>query len=393
MAASPDNPFSPNFGAAPVYLAGRADVLEATRRVSLNLARVDYSRATIIVGQRGTGKTVLLNRIEELAEADDWAIVRITAGRGFVARLVSTQLPRLLHDLGRTGGLTATVTLGGGPLPGSISVSSEHGDRPALGVAEYIAAICTALGPHRGLLFAVDEVNSASRAELESFAADYQLAVGRDGRNVALVMCGVQSGLRRMLSGPSAMSFIARAQRIDIGILSYPTARDAFRGTIAARGTRTVDAGALDVMAAVSKGYPYLIQEVGYLAWDVDGDADRITADHVRAVATAARRAMDRAVLSVIMRDIKGRYRTALTQIALRPGIRTSELAVALGIPTTSVADIHQRLLDAGVIARDPRERGVVRITVPYLAEYLTADETEQAVDDQIRLLDAYPDL
>jgi hypothetical protein len=399
LIATPDNPFSPNFGAEPLFLAGRADVLDAVQRVSLNLARRDYSRATIIVGQRGTGKTVLLNQTEELAEQQGWVVVRCTASRGFLQRLVSTQLPNLLAELRPGRPITTSATLGGGPVPGSITVTSAPGHPVARGFVEYVAEICDALGPRRGLLFAVDEVNSASRAELESFAGGYQQLVGREGRNVALVMCGAHSALRRMLAGPSAMSFLARAQQIAIGILTYPVTIEAFRRTIQARGTKTAAQPVLELMAAISKGYPYLIQEVGYLAWDhrPAGDepgGDEITLDDVRAIAPRALAAMRDAVLGVILRDVRGRYRAALTLIAQHPEIRTAELAARLSIPTTSVGDIHLRLIDGGLLARTA-ERGVVRITIPYLADFLATDDSALARgdDEQVRALDSFPEV
>lgn len=65
----PDNPFIPSFGVSPLVLAGRDDALETIRHVSLNLARADYSRSTLVLGQRGVGKTVLLNQVEDVAAA------------------------------------------------------------------------------------------------------------------------------------------------------------------------------------------------------------------------------------------------------------------------------------------------------------------------------------
>lgn len=391
--ASPDNPFSPNFGSPPHYLAGRDDVLEAVRSVSLNLARVDFSRTTLIIGQRGSGKTVLLNRIQEIAEADGWLVVRIVAGRGFLGRLVDSQLPRVLAELRPQRGLTAAFTLGGGPVPGSLTVSEREQAAPPPTLEEYIIEICAAIGPRRGLLFGVDEVNSATRAELEEFAAAYQTAVGNNRLNAGLVMCGVQSSLRKMLSGQSAMSFLARSRRMDIGILTYPVAVEAFERTLEVRGTRTADAKTLSAMAALSKGYPYLIQQVGYLAWDVHPDADVISIDDVRAIAPRAVQAMNTAVLSVIMRDIRGRYRRALGLIARHPGIRAGEIAKTLDIPATAMGDIHQRLLEAGLVVRDPERTGVVRISVPYLKDYLAEDDLPRSSEtSQLAALDSFPD-
>lgn len=394
MMATPDNPFSPNFGSPPHYLAGRDDVLEVVRRVTLNLARVDYSRATLIIGQRGTGKTVLLNRIQEIAEADGWLVVRIVAGRGFLERLVNSQLPRLLAELRPHRGITGSVTLGGGPVPASVTLSERQHDSPAPTLETYLTEICSALGLSRGLLLAVDEVNSGTRAELEEFAAAYQTAVGNNRLNAGLVMCGVQSGLRKMLSGQSAMSFLARSRRMDIGILHYPVTIEAFRRTLAVRGTRTADDQALQAMAALSKGYPYLIQEVGYLAWDVNPDAEVITVDDVRTIAPRAVAAMHNAVLSVIMRDIRGRYRAALGMIARQPGIRGAQIAINLDIPATAMGDIHQRLLEAGVVVRDPDQAGVVRIAIPYLQEYLAEDDRPRSHEAaQLAALESFPDL
>lgn len=61
------NPFSPGAGSPPPELAGRAPLLEQAR---ITLGRVKAGRperSFLLVGLRGVGKTVLLNKIRELA--------------------------------------------------------------------------------------------------------------------------------------------------------------------------------------------------------------------------------------------------------------------------------------------------------------------------------------
>ena len=62
------NPFAPGAGSQPPELAGRDEIISeaeiAIRRVLLGR----HHRSQILLGLRGTGKTVLLNRIEQLAE-------------------------------------------------------------------------------------------------------------------------------------------------------------------------------------------------------------------------------------------------------------------------------------------------------------------------------------
>lgn len=388
---SPDNPFSPGFGASPLYLAGRDDAIAIAAATSLQLARTDFSRATMLVGQRGVGKTVLLNHLEDLAVASgEWAVVRTTAVQGFQDRLVAHQLPTLMAELVPPRQVNLAATVGGGAIPVSVGISSQPPSAPPWGLREHIRELCHALDG-RGLLFVIDEVNSGTRAELELFAAEYQHAITR-GLPVALIAGGAPAALRRMLSGGTAMSFLARAQRIDIGILPLPLAVDAFRRTIDLRGTRTASETVLQEMAVLSRGYPFLIQQVGALAWEERPAAASVSSADVRAVTDAAITAMRKLVLDVILRDLRGRARRALELIAAEPEIRTSELGRRLGIPTSSVADVHLRLIDAGVVVRDPDVRGVVRIIVPYLADYLRQVELPRiAADDQLAALETYP--
>lgn len=145
-------------------------------------------------------------------------------------------------------------------------------------------------------------------------------------------------------------------------------------------------------MAALSKGYPFLVQEIGNAAWDVHPDADEITLQDVREIAPRAIHAMNVSVLAPICNALAPRLRTALTVIAKNPGIRSSELAEKLGIPPTAIGELHRKLIDAAVIVR--AGRGLVQISVPYLEEYLR--DLDGAADPDRRALDvraSFPDV
>lgn len=61
------NPFAPGAGSQPPELAGRDEILAKTKTT---LARVQIGRPAksfMLVGLRGVGKTVLLNKVEEIA--------------------------------------------------------------------------------------------------------------------------------------------------------------------------------------------------------------------------------------------------------------------------------------------------------------------------------------
>ncbi|BDZ52380.1 hypothetical protein GCM10025867_46210 (plasmid) [Frondihabitans sucicola] len=387
----PDNPFIPSFGVSPLYLAGRDAALDEVRQVSLNLARVDYSRASLIIGQRGIGKTVLLNAVEDAAREDDWLMVQATAAKGFLGRLVVEQLLPLLAELKPDHAkVTGELSVGIGVATAGITIEGAEQSPTVASFRNTVFAICEA-APERGLLFTIDEINTRARDELEEFATVYQHAI-REGLNVALVMCGIPASLSPMLSkDAAALTFLNRANRVDIDLLPLHVAKTAFRETIAIRGTRTATEETIDFMARTAKGYPFAIQEVGNRAWDVNPEAREITLADAEAVRDAAIQAMYDSVLRPIWRALPDRMRDILRVLARDPEIRTSAMAKEIGATATAMGGLYQRLIETGVAVR--AERGRVAITIPYLAAYVRSlDVADDEGRDRLAILDEYDD-
>ena len=62
------NPFAPGAGSQPPALAGRAAVLQDAETVLLRTLQGRHGRSQMLLGLRGVGKTVLLNKIENLGD-------------------------------------------------------------------------------------------------------------------------------------------------------------------------------------------------------------------------------------------------------------------------------------------------------------------------------------
>lgn len=69
------NPYTPNAGAPPRFLAGRAQEIEDFRVLLRRLANGYTEQSVIITGLRGVGKTVLLGQYERIAEDENWVPV------------------------------------------------------------------------------------------------------------------------------------------------------------------------------------------------------------------------------------------------------------------------------------------------------------------------------
>ena len=96
------NPYTPGAGTPPPELAGR-DKLREQVRIALERARAGKpAKSVLMVGLRGVGKTVLLDRMRDDAEADGIQTLRIEAleGRSLPA-ILAPELRRALLKLSR----------------------------------------------------------------------------------------------------------------------------------------------------------------------------------------------------------------------------------------------------------------------------------------------------
>ncbi len=65
------NPYRPGAGLMPTYLAGREEDIENIDKYFESLKRNIPTRSVVFSGLRGVGKTVLINKLQELAESKD----------------------------------------------------------------------------------------------------------------------------------------------------------------------------------------------------------------------------------------------------------------------------------------------------------------------------------
>ena len=94
------NPFSPGAGSPPPELAGRKPLLERARIVLGRLKLGKSEKSMLLVGLRGVGKTVLLNKIKEQADNESFKTVFIEAHEDkSLAALLLPSLRQILFEL------------------------------------------------------------------------------------------------------------------------------------------------------------------------------------------------------------------------------------------------------------------------------------------------------
>src|SRR5258708_25167084 len=96
------NPFAPGAGTPPPELAGRNELREKIRVAIEGVRRGLPARSMMLVGLRGVGKTVLLDRMRDDAEATGIPTLRMEAPEGrSLPALIAPQLRQALLRLSR----------------------------------------------------------------------------------------------------------------------------------------------------------------------------------------------------------------------------------------------------------------------------------------------------
>lgn len=356
-------------------LVGRDELLDDT--VAALRAGPRHHRFTIaLLGERGVGKTVLLDAIGNRARAMDWVVSHsaVRAGR-FLEPLLAVNVPEVERELGRRRRRRAgcvDVTAGVDVGVAHASVTRRARLDPS-GLASRVEVALARIGERaqkadRGVLLTLDEVHDAdARTELPVLSATLQLVTKRRGLPVALVLAGLPHTVD-VLSGP-AMTFLERMPKVRVGFLDADATRLALTKPVADRGGRVSDA-ALSELTVASGGYPYLVQLLGFHAWE---SASGGTIDVAQ-----ARRAIERA--SVTMEEnlfaprwarLAPRERQYLAAVAARgDAARARDVATDLGAERyEDVSYLRTRLITKGLLR--PVGRGLVGFTFAPMAAWV----------------------
>lgn len=363
------NPFRPGFGVSPRVLAGRADLLEEFE-LALDEGPGSPLRSVLISGARGMGKTVILNELEELARVRGWLVVRLPESTGILEELRDTSLPALLaeHDPARS--VKRRVTGGGVTGLGSITTSAEERYAVRDTAATLLGRLLDVLSTRgTGVMFSLDEVQAVDREALAEFAAMYQHVV-RDEREVVFAAAGLPVGVDRLLAHPGT-TFLRRAERIHLPALTRTEVTDAAERTVQDAG-RGITSDAVEALADLVHGYPYLLQLAGHGAWRAAGDSDEIQSADVVSTRSGVIERMGRLVHAPALRDLARGQRDYLGAMAKDDGpSSTGEIAARLGVSMQYQNVYRDRLIEGELIR--PAGRGLVDFALPYLREHLRA--------------------
>ena len=380
------NPFAPGAGTPPPELAGRDDLRETVRIALERVRRGLATKSVLMVGLRGVGKTVLLDRMRDDAEAQGIQTLRIEAPENrSLPAILAPQLRQALLRLSRNAKAKALAQRALRGLAGfakglklkyaDIEVGFDFDPEPGLadnGDLEHdlqaLLEVAGAAAQHAGTALAifVDELQYVPEEQLEALITALHRTAQRQ-LPVVLVGAGLPQLRGRM---GRAKSYAERLFDFpEIGPLPPDAARQALLKPVQAQGV-DIATKALDRMVKETGGYPYFIQEWGKHAWDV-ASASPITAKDVGVASQAAVAALDESFFRVRfdrLTPAEKRYLRAMAELGPGPH-RSGDIAEVLRRPVTSFGPTRNQLIAKGMIWSP--NHGDTAFTVPLFDEFM----------------------
>src|SRR5271155_2490291 len=361
------NPFKPSFGVSPPVLVGRDALLDEFVE-GLEDGPGSAARATIYTGARGSGKTVMLNAVEDRARELGWLVVSETASPGFVDRIAREQLPRLLAGFDpkavrrRVTGITAPLGAGG------VTWSTAESHAPEASLRSQIELITDLLAEtESGLLITLDEIHQNQIAELRALATTVQHAF-RGDRQLAFVGAGLASAITDVVND-EVLTFLRRAERHALGPVASEDVARALRTPVEASG-RKVAEDVLDVMVEGTRGYPFLIQLVGAQVWRRRRSEPEISMQSAHEGVSDALRRLGRLVYEPALADASDIDKSFLLAMAKDDGpSRMKDIRERLEIDANFASQYRLRLIASELI--ESTGHGYVAFALPYLRDSL----------------------
>lgn len=361
------NPFAPGAGTPPPELAGRDELLE-TIHIATERTRLGYpAKSVLMVGLRGVGKTVLLDRMRDHAEAAGLQTLRIEAPENrSLPALLAPQLRLSLLQLSRNEKAKDLANRALRGLAGfakalkfkyeDIEVGLDFDPEPGLadnGDLEHdLQALLELVGSaakiaETALIMFIDELQYVQEEELEALI----MALHRVSQRQLPIML-VGAGLPQLRGRMGrAKSYAERLFNFpEIGPLDPAAAKQAISKPASDQNV-ILESPALERIVDETKGYPYFLQEWGKHAWDA-ADESPITLSDVELVSKEAIAALDESFFRVRFDRLtpsEKRYLRAMAELGAGPH-RSGDIAELLDRKVSSLGPTRAQLIYKGMI-------------------------------------------
>lgn len=365
---------------------GRDPILEQARILLGRVRQRRPEKSMLLTGLRGVGKTVLLNEIKRMADNDGYRTIFIEAHEGkALGPLIAPYLRTLLYDLNRMAGTGDQVKRGlavlrsfigalkltMGDITIGLDIEPEKGAADSGDLEVDLPNLLVAIGEaaeDRKIPVAIfiDEIQYFTKKELGALI----MAMHKiQQHQLPLVLLGAGLPILPGLAGESK----SYAERLfsfpNIEALSIDDTAKALQDP-AQEAEIAFEPSALTEVYRLTKGYPYFLQEWGYVAWNI-ATSSPITLQVIQDATMTVIPRLDENFFRVRYERLTPSEKNFLRAMAElgQDAHRTGDIADILGVKVTSLGPVRAKLINKGMIYSPAH--GDLAFTVPLFSDFM----------------------
>ncbi len=383
------NPYRPGAGLTPVYLAGREEDIQNVEQMFDALAMNVPTPSIIFSGLRGVGKTVLINRLQKIAEEKDIFcrhieveerndfISQIAACSQAFLRKVSTK-EKFKNLIQKPLDAIKALVVSFDPNENTFSLSLQEKELySSTNLTQSLTDVFVTVGEtayksETPVCFFIDEIQYMKSRELGALIAALHRA-NQLGYPIMVIGAGLPK-IYKMLSDEKSYSerlFLYK----EVGSLTEEQSRSAIEIPAEKFGV-TYTEKAIERILSVTKGYPFFLQQMCQIVYK-NTDEKVICDDHVERNVDEFFRTLDVGFFRVRYErcaDSDKKFVFAMVKCGELP-CTISNVAKKLHKNVSSISPTRAQLISKGII---------------YPVRYKELDFTVPEFDGYIQRLDEY---
>jgi len=381
------NPYTPGAGLVPNYLAGRDKTIAEAIEVIAYVAHGYPARSIVYYGLRGVGKTVLLNKIEEIVEENGVLYEHIEVSERSSFKIsISLHIQKLIKQMSvkektknyvhKALSVLKAFKITYSP-EGEVSVVLNEDVDAAVGVSdtgnfandltELVVSMGTlAKNSESSVCLFIDEIQYLKDDEFEALITAIH-RVNQKGLPVTLFAAGLPKVAK--IAG-DIKSYAERLFNfVSISSLEADAAKLALVEPAKKMGV-TFTNGAIDKILSITEGYPYFLQEYGKQVWPFIKD-NKIDIVSVQKAHSVFEKSLDESFFKVRYDRATSKEKQFMLSMVESGNLPCTIAQIANKMNTTvkSISPLRAQLVYKGFIYAT--SYGEVDFTVPQFSRYL----------------------
>lgn len=287
------NPYRPGAGLMPTYIAGRDEDIESMEQMFTALSMNIPTQSVIFSGLRGVGKTVLINKLQDIAEEknifcrhieveerNDFISQIASCSQAFLRRVSAKE--KFKHLIQKPLDAIKSLVISFDPNEATFSLSVQERELyTSTSLTQSLTEVFVTIGEtaykaETPICFFIDEIQYMKQDELGSLIAALH-RTNQLGYPVMIIGAGLPKIYKMLSEEKSYSERLFLYKKIDS--LTEEQSRKAIEEPAKKFGITYTD-DAIKEIIAVTKGYPFFIQQMCQVVYN-NTDTKIIQADQI----------------------------------------------------------------------------------------------------------------